>query len=61
MARKKPIISPLGQWAYPGEVTVIPSSKITMKGVNYPVMGVGNNGMTQVMEPGGEYDFRDAD
>ena len=57
MARKKPIISPLGQWAYPGEVTIIPSSKITMKGVNYPVLGVDDLGNQQMMMPGGEYDF----
>ena len=55
------IVDPRGQWAHPGEVTRIPGSSITMKGVNYPVMGIGNNGMTQVMEPGGEYDFRDAE
>ena len=55
------IVDPMGQWAHPGKNTRIPGSDITMKGVNYPVMGVGNNGMTQVMEPGGEYDFRDAD
>ena len=57
MARKKPIISPLGQWAYPGEVTIIPSSKITMKGVNYPVLGVDDLGNQQMMMPGAEYDF----
>ena len=57
MARKKPIISPLGQWAYPGEVTIIPSSKITMKGVNYPVLGVDDLGNQQMMMPGGEYTF----
>jgi hypothetical protein len=57
MARKKPIISPLGQWAYPGEVTVIPSSNITMKGVKYPVLGIDDLGNQQMMMPGGEYDF----
>jgi hypothetical protein len=57
MARKKPIISPLGQWAYPGEVTVIPSSNITMKGVNYPVLGIDDLGNQQMMMPGGEYTF----
>ena len=55
------IIDPMGQWAHPGKNTRIPGSDITMKGVNYPVMGIGNNGIKQVMEPGGEYDFRDAD
>jgi hypothetical protein len=57
MARKKPIISPLGQWAYPGEVTIIPSSDITMKGVNYPVLGVDNLGNSQMMMPGQDYTF----
>jgi hypothetical protein len=57
MARKKPIISPLGQWAYPGEVTIIPSSDITMKGVNYPVLGVDNLGNQQMMMPGQDYTF----
>ena len=57
MAKKKPIISSLGQWAYPGEVTIIPSSKITMKGVNYPVLGVDDFGNSQVMMPGAEYEF----
>ena len=55
------IVDPMGQWAHPGKNTRIPGSSITMKGVNYPVMGIGNNGMTQVMKPGGEYDFRDAE
>ena len=57
MARKKPIISPLGQWAYPGEVTIIPSSNITMKGVNYPVLGIDDLGNQQMMMPGQDYTF----
>ena len=57
MARKKPIISPLGQWAYPGEVTIIPSSDITMKGVNYPVLGIDDLGNQQMMMPGQDYTF----
>jgi hypothetical protein len=57
MARKKPIISPLGQWAYPGEVTIIPSSDITMKGVNYPVLGIDDLGNSQMMMPGHDYTF----
>jgi hypothetical protein len=51
------ITSPLGQWAYPGEVTRIPSNQITMQGVNYPVLGVDNTGYRQMMMPGGEYTF----
>ena len=57
MARKKPIISPFGQWAYPGEVTIIPSSDITMKGVNYPVLGIDNLGNKKIMKPGNNYTF----
>lgn len=57
MAKKKPIVSPLGQWAYPGEVTIIPSSNITMKGVNYPVLGVDDLGNSQMMMPGQNYTF----
>jgi len=57
MAKKKPIVSPLGQWAYPGEVTIIPSSNITMKGVNYPVLGVDDLGNSQMMMPGKDYNF----
>jgi hypothetical protein len=57
MGKKKPIISSFGQWAYPGEVTIIPSSDITMKGVNYPVLGIDNLGNQQMMMPGGEYTF----
>ena len=57
MAKKKPIVSPLGQWAYPGEVTIIPSSNITMKGVNYPVLGVDDLGNSQMMMPGQDYTF----
>lgn len=57
MAKKKPIVSPLGQWAYPGEVTIIPSSNITMKGVNYPILGVDDLGNSQMMMPGKDYNF----
>jgi hypothetical protein len=46
-----------GQWAHPGKVTKINSNKITMKGVNYPVLGISNTGDKQLMQPGGEYSF----
>lgn len=55
------IEDPRGQWAYPGAVTRIPGSSITMEGVNYPVLGIGSNGIEEMMEPGGAYDFGDAD
>ena len=55
--RKKPILDPRGQWEHPGKVTRIPSSFITMQGVPYPVYGVGNNGQSQMMYPGMDYNF----
>lgn len=46
-----------GQWKHPGEITKINSNQITMKGVNYPVLGVSNTGDTQMMYPNQEYSF----
>ena len=46
-----------GQWAYPGEITKINSNNITMKGVNYPVLGVSDKGDAQMMYPNGEYQY----
>tara|TARA_R100000951_G_scaffold52254_2_gene43964 strand:+ start:397 stop:879 length:483 start_codon:yes stop_codon:yes gene_type:complete len=43
------------------DVNIIPSNKITMKGVDFPVKGVGSNGVTKNMKPGEDYDFGDAD
>jgi len=43
------------------DVNIIPSSKITMVGVAFPVKGVGSNGVTKNMKPGKNYDFGDAD
>lgn len=51
------IVDPMGQWKHPGQNTRIPSSDITMKGVPYPVLGVGSNGQEQMMYPGQEYQF----
>jgi hypothetical protein len=55
------IVDPMGQWNHPGKNTRIPSDRITMKGVNYPVLGVSNTGQKQMMQPGREYDFPGAD
>ena len=52
-----PIITNRGQWDYPGQTTIIPSNKITMTGVNYPVLGVDNTGHTKMMQPGMNYTF----
>ena len=59
--QKDIIVYPMGQWNHPGKNTRIPSSSITMKGVNYPVLGVSNTGQKQMMQPGKEYNFPGAD
>lgn len=51
------IVDPMGQWAHPGEVTIIPSTDITMEGVDYPVLGISDTGDQQMMYPGEDYDF----
>ena len=62
-----PIEDPMGQWAHPGEITRIPGNRknnitnITMKGVNYPVLGIGSNGQKQMMYPNQEYSFGGAE
>jgi hypothetical protein len=47
-----------GQWAHPGEITEIGSNRITMQGVDYPVLGISDKGDTQMMLPGEEYKFK---
>jgi hypothetical protein len=47
----------MGQWAHPGEVTIIPTTDITMEGVDYPVLGISDTGDQQMMYPGEDYDF----
>ena len=51
------ITDPAGQYNHPGQVTRIPSSNITMKGIDYPVLGVADNGQKQMMQPGQNYLF----
>jgi len=51
------IVDPRGQWDHPGQVTKIPSNKITMKGVNYPVLGIDDQDNQQMMYPGMDYTF----
>ena len=36
---------------------VIPSGDITMKNVDFPVLGIDNLGNSKMMEPGKEYSF----
>lgn len=50
-------VTPLGQWQYPHEVTTIPSNNITMKGVDYPVLGISDTGDTKYMLPNMDYLF----
>ena len=47
-----------GQWAHPGKITKINSNNITMKGVNYPVLGISDTGDTKMMQPGEDYKFK---
>ena len=51
------IVDPRGQWDHPGQITKIPSNNITMKGVNYPVFGIDDQGNQQMMYPGMDYTF----
>ena len=48
-----------GQYNHPGKPTMIPNAdgRITMKGVNYPVLGIDDLGNKQMMMPGKEYQF----
>jgi len=48
----------MGQWAHPGEITEIGSNRITMQGVDYPVLGISDKGDTKMMLPGEEYKFK---
>ena len=47
-----------GQWAHPGKITEIGSNNITMKGVDYPVLGISNTGDVKLMQPGENYKFK---
>jgi hypothetical protein len=48
----------MGQWAHPGKITEIGSNQITMQGVPYPVLGISDQGDTQMMFPEQEYKFK---
>jgi len=48
----------MGQWNHPGEITEINSNDITMKGVNYPVLGISDEGDIKLMEPEKDYKFK---
>lgn len=55
------IVDPAGQYKYPGQPTRIPSNRLTMGGVPYPVWAQPNVGPGMMMYPGGEYEFPEAD
>jgi hypothetical protein len=57
IAQDGAIVDPMGQWAHPGEVTIIPGTDITMEGVDYPVLGISDTGDQQMMYPGEDYNF----
>jgi hypothetical protein len=50
----------MGQWKHPGEITQISSPNITMKGVNYPVIGIADTGEKKIMMPNLDYYFNGA-
>jgi hypothetical protein len=59
------IVSDRGQWDYPGEVTEINSTDITMKPdpvtkkkLTRPVIGVSDTGDVKIMKPGKDYKFK---
>lgn len=52
------IVDPMGQWAHPGQNTIIPSNAITMKGVPYQVLGISDTNDMKIMQPGKNYKFK---
>jgi len=42
------------------DFNIIPGSDITMKGVDFPILGVDDRGYAKVMYPGYDYNFRNA-
>ena len=47
----------MGQLTNPGKITKINSNKITMKGVDFPVLGISDTGDKKMMLPGQDYTF----
>lgn len=45
------------QYKDPGKVTKVLSNNITMKGIPYTILGIDNTGFSQMMQPGGNYQF----
>ena len=40
------------------DFNIIPSNRISMRDVDFPVLGIDNLGNTQLMHPGGEYEYQ---
>jgi hypothetical protein len=51
------VVDNRGQWDHPGKCTMINSNTITMKGVNYPLIGIDDTGHTKLMLPDNNYEF----
>lgn len=47
----------MGQWKHPGRCTMIPTNRITMRNVGYPVMGIDDTGYMQMMKPEQDYEY----
>lgn len=47
----------MGQLTNPGKITKINSNNITMKGVDFPVLGISDTGDKKMMLPGNDYKF----
>lgn len=54
-------VSLMGQYDYPGEITVVPSDLITMKNIPYPMLGISDKGQVVNMQPEEEYYFEGAE
>lgn len=52
--------TPYGQWEFPGEITKIPSNRITMKDVPQALLGISNTGEKRIMLPEEEHTFKNA-
>lgn len=50
-------ISKDGVFASGDKPVIVPSSEISMRGVNYPILGTDNEGNSKMMMPGQEYKF----
>ncbi len=51
------VIDNRGQWEHPGKCTMIESNTITMKNVDYPLVGIDNTGQMKLMLPNMNYEF----